>query len=373
MDVLQPVPAPTVVEADPGGPAPLPAPTADAVSRQYHAPDTTFSSGPAPEVETESVSWKPGGTPAPAAIAQPALGQAIRATHPSRIRRAARAATTILRSGRSNYRTHLRRIAISPSREYAVSLQISGVNSVRTVSGRKRTDISRWSGRSTCPNSSSSFSRAHAGRPDCDPAHATCGWQSQRRNDKQQSGSCGARGSPEAEAAAGRAAKRVGPATVRRLAMDSPGFGTAAEGRFAALELPVLGCDPLAGPGAIAAPTAHAPPPAARAHADRSRPRAATPSNRAAALVAPVAGTPTPGSAGHAASAIAIHAAKRLSGALAARSTAPPRRPEVARDLEDTRLMLQIGVVLGLVYIAFLLLWLWATRFRPRVERSARV
>jgi hypothetical protein len=32
--------------------------------------------------------------------------------------------------------------------------------------------------------------------------------------------------------------------------------------------------------------------------------------------------------------------------------------------------MLQIGAGLGLAYVAFLILWFWATRFRPRLQRS---
>jgi hypothetical protein len=28
--------------------------------------------------------------------------------------------------------------------------------------------------------------------------------------------------------------------------------------------------------------------------------------------------------------------------------------------------MLQIGAVLGLLYVVFLVAWVWATRFRPR-------
>jgi hypothetical protein len=53
---------------------------------------------------------------------------------------------------------------------------------------------------------------------------------------------------------------------------------------------------------------------------------------------------------------------------------AAPSRPEgavVRRD--DTKLMLQIGGLLGLVYGVFLALWLWATRVRPRTRRGARV
>jgi hypothetical protein len=52
-----------------------------------------------------------------------------------------------------------------------------------------------------------------------------------------------------------------------------------------------------------------------------------------------------------------------------------PRRSSLAspQRLHNTRLMLQIGVVLGLAYLAFLGLWFWTTRFRGRLGRSARV
>src|SRR5262245_2542087 len=48
-------------------------------------------------------------------------------------------------------------------------------------------------------------------------------------------------------------------------------------------------------------------------------------------------------------------------------------RSTVAQEFEKTRLMLRIGTVLGLAYLAFLFLWVWATRIRPATERSARV
>jgi hypothetical protein len=52
---------------------------------------------------------------------------------------------------------------------------------------------------------------------------------------------------------------------------------------------------------------------------------------------------------------------------------AAPSRPEGADDRRNTKLMLQIGGLLGLVYGVFLAIWLWATRLRPRVRRGARV
>lgn len=42
------------------------------------------------------------------------------------------------------------------------------------------------------------------------------------------------------------------------------------------------------------------------------------------------------------------------------------------RQSRDPRLMLQIGAVLGLAYLAFLAVWFWATRFRMRRPKSAR-
>lgn len=52
-----------------------------------------------------------------------------------------------------------------------------------------------------------------------------------------------------------------------------------------------------------------------------------------------------------------------------------PRRAGVAspQELRNTRLMLQIGIVLGLAYLVFLGVWFWTTRFRGRLGRSARV
>ena len=37
----------------------------------------------------------------------------------------------------------------------------------------------------------------------------------------------------------------------------------------------------------------------------------------------------------------------------------------------DPRAMIELGVALGLVYLAFLAVWFWATRFRVRPPRSA--
>ena len=49
----------------------------------------------------------------------------------------------------------------------------------------------------------------------------------------------------------------------------------------------------------------------------------------------------------------------------------PVRYQGPAVSSRNPRLMLQIGGVLGLVYLAFLAAWIWATRFRIRPPRSA--
>lgn len=46
------------------------------------------------------------------------------------------------------------------------------------------------------------------------------------------------------------------------------------------------------------------------------------------------------------------------------RAKEPQYQP--TRDRYQGELMLQIGVVLALGYVAFLAIWIWATRFRPR-------
>lgn len=62
----------------------------------------------------------------------------------------------------------------------------------------------------------------------------------------------------------------------------------------------------------------------------------------------------------------------------AARCAAEPETPTdgsryhgSAPSSGNPRLMLQIGALLGLVYVAFLAAWVWATRFRIRPPRSA--
>src|SRR5689334_11473477 len=44
----------------------------------------------------------------------------------------------------------------------------------------------------------------------------------------------------------------------------------------------------------------------------------------------------------------------------------------ISRDVRgDPQAMIQLGAALGLVYVAFLAVWFWATRFRVRPPRSA--
>jgi hypothetical protein len=42
--------------------------------------------------------------------------------------------------------------------------------------------------------------------------------------------------------------------------------------------------------------------------------------------------------------------------------------PEAAADTgwTDSRIMMQLGMLLGIVYAAFLTVWFWATRIRPQ-------
>jgi hypothetical protein len=54
-------------------------------------------------------------------------------------------------------------------------------------------------------------------------------------------------------------------------------------------------------------------------------------------------------------------------GAVAVSGTPPSQQGR------ETRLMLQIGQFLGLVYLAFLALWFWATRLRTKPHRRARI
>jgi hypothetical protein len=45
---------------------------------------------------------------------------------------------------------------------------------------------------------------------------------------------------------------------------------------------------------------------------------------------------------------------------------------QIQRSNDDTRKMLGVGAVLGLIYVLFLATWFWTTRFLLRPEGSAR-
>jgi hypothetical protein len=48
-----------------------------------------------------------------------------------------------------------------------------------------------------------------------------------------------------------------------------------------------------------------------------------------------------------------------------ARQAENPQYQSSSGQYQDGELMLQIGIVLGLAYLAFLTIWFWATRLRP--------
>jgi hypothetical protein len=61
-------------------------------------------------------------------------------------------------------------------------------------------------------------------------------------------------------------------------------------------------------------------------------------------------------------------------GSLSRILTTPSARPspEVAKGLTDTRRLVQIGLVLGMAYVAFLTFWFWGTRARGRRAGGGR-
>jgi hypothetical protein len=48
-----------------------------------------------------------------------------------------------------------------------------------------------------------------------------------------------------------------------------------------------------------------------------------------------------------------------------ARRAENARYQAFSRQYQDKELMLQIGLLLGMAYLAFLAIWVWATRLRP--------
>jgi hypothetical protein len=55
----------------------------------------------------------------------------------------------------------------------------------------------------------------------------------------------------------------------------------------------------------------------------------------------------------------------------ALRSAALPALPD--RPLKNTRAMLQLGMLFGIAYLGFLVIWFWSTRFRRRIRRPLRL
>jgi hypothetical protein len=68
-------------------------------------------------------------------------------------------------------------------------------------------------------------------------------------------------------------------------------------------------------------------------------------------------------------SAMAVFRPRVRNGFQIERRTDPQIQSSTRRN---TRLMLQIGALLGLIYVLFLATWVWATRFHLRLERSTR-
>ena len=58
-------------------------------------------------------------------------------------------------------------------------------------------------------------------------------------------------------------------------------------------------------------------------------------------------------------------AGRQADQAQLARSAENAGYQAVSRQYQDNELMLQIGLLLGLAYLAFLAIWVWATRLRP--------
>lgn len=71
---------------------------------------------------------------------------------------------------------------------------------------------------------------------------------------------------------------------------------------------------------------------------------------------------------------LSISAQKCLALELTDRAASRPP-PDGRRQLQNSGLMVQIGLLLGLAYLGFLALWFWATRFRtkPKPSRSTHI
>jgi hypothetical protein len=66
------------------------------------------------------------------------------------------------------------------------------------------------------------------------------------------------------------------------------------------------------------------------------------------------------------------HRPPAIEGIATRSAQVPPARHDNPENLRDTRLMLGIGLLLGIAYLLFLTVWFWATRFRTRPARAGR-
>ena len=64
---------------------------------------------------------------------------------------------------------------------------------------------------------------------------------------------------------------------------------------------------------------------------------------------------------------VSISAQKCLASTSLSAVSRPPSQER--RELQDSRLMVQIGLLLGLAYLGFLAVWFWTTRFRTKLRR----
>jgi hypothetical protein len=331
---VEPLAAPAAQEVEAVATDRPPAPEV-AVSPQYH-PDSA-AAVPQAEEAVLADGWQVRG--APANPASPAASSSVAAGAVGTSIREARK----LLSAERRYSGPIKRTrAISRRRNSAVSSptarDIAKASFPHRIGSDTSTQISSSIGTRTCTGSSYASTVGRA-----------CGPETGER--------------PELTAAAGRAATRVGVAAVARAREGAPTLAPGAEARFA--EFRASGdCTRRAEPSPVAAP-GHVRPPPARTAPQRKAMRVTAvqrhtmagsvlraPLRRALAAVQPG------------------RTAARPDGPRARRVAAAPAATEIARELQDTRLMLQIGVGLGLLYIAFLVVWFWATRFRPGLQRS---
>jgi hypothetical protein len=68
---------------------------------------------------------------------------------------------------------------------------------------------------------------------------------------------------------------------------------------------------------------------------------------------------------------VIIHTRFHVSGQISSQNDRSIGEQIASENGRDPRLMIRIGATLGLVYLAFLAIWFWATRFRMRPPSSA--